>query len=266
MKKAGGAGAVTATASKSKPAEVGSVLVLTLLLTLVILGIGLMAMWMASSATKASSKLMRQREAKTAVSLGMLRARFILLRGLGSANLPGFSAALQGLPCSPRPSDPRARMAAFVPNKGRLLCDNVDTRRPAIALQDVPVVMAPPSKRRDHAVIKVDELAQAQFTAYVRNDDDEYRHCNGVLERGERSDSGHCPRLRLGMSSAQQRALMDEDSRVILRVEGRGRDGLSFAAVEVVLSGSKVVPIRNAYTQANVDAQNSNATSCTPQR
>lgn len=219
------------------PHTAGSVLVLTLLLTLVILGIGLMAMWMASSATKASSKLMRRREAMTAVNTGLQRARIILLRTMGSAGQPGFSAALQGTTCSPVPADQRARMAAFVPNKGRIICDQGDARRPATLLQDVPVI-APTGKTRKHAVVEVDELAQAQFTAYVRNDDDEYRHCNGVLDRGERGDSGHCPKLRAGFSSAEQRTLIDEDSRVILRVEGRGKDGLSFAAVEVVLKGS----------------------------
>lgn len=147
-------------------------------------------------------------------------------------------------------------MAAFVPGKGRIICDRGTAGRPAKLLLNVPVT---PTEAAQH-VVKVTEAARARFTAYVRNDSDEYRHCNGVLDHGERSDSGRCTGLRRGLSSAEQRALIDEDSRVILRIEGRGPDGLSFAAVEVVLSGASTRPLGNAYTQADGDALNSNAT------
>ena len=110
------------------------------------------------------------------------------------------------------------------------------------------------------------DYTNVKFTAWIRNDDDEYRWCNrnpaSKPDHGETSpDSGDCNNSG-GYDPADDviRLLTDEDSRVIVRVEARGRDGLSFAAVEAMVTGRTPVLIQNLYQQAGGSGgQNSNS-------
>ncbi len=51
----------------------------------------------------------------------------------------------------------------------------------------------------------------------------------------------------------------DDDKRVVIRVEATGRDGLSFFAIETVMSQSVVIPVEENYLQQGGSAQNLNS-------
>jgi hypothetical protein len=204
--------------------ERGSVLVLTLMLTLVILGIGLMAMYMSSSTTKVSSNLVRRQEAMQAARAGMAQARAVLLQlvGTGGSTNPNFSPALRGTFCSSgTPPTPAVRIASYIPGKGWPLCQGVSAASPAGPMQNVAVVGGGATTTAFGGT----DYTNVQFTAWIRNDDDEYRWCNRnpvtQPDHGELTpDSGDCNGSG-GYDAADDeiRLLTDEDSRVIVRVE-----------------------------------------------
>lgn len=235
-------------------------LVLTLLLTLVILGIGLMAMYMSSSTTKVSSNLVRRQEAMQAARAGLDQARSVLLQmvGSGGSASPNFSPALRGTNCATPPTDNTARIAAFTAGKGWILCDGNTDGAPGVLFQNRTVVAGGATATAFGAT----NYNNVTFTAWVRNDDDEYRWCDGEKDHNDHSDDGDCDRPKNGANAAdtERRLLTDEDSRIILRVEARGRDGLSFAAIEAVVSGRTPISLLNLYQQSGgAGGQNSNS-------
>ena len=233
--------------------EAGSVLVLTLFLTLVILGIGLMAMWMATSTTKVYGNLLRRQEAMQAARAGLAQARVILLGlgGSGGVSAPNFSPALRGDYCMTPPTDDTARLAAIIPGRGRVLCSGTMASIPGGPLENISVIDSA-SMTASVAVTNSDYPRKVTYTAYVRNDEDEYRWCDAHSDHGEGgADSGDCNQdgTKNDLADKVIRNLRDDDSRIILRVEARGRGGLSFAAVEAVISGRIPIVIRNSYSQ-----------------
>lgn len=195
--------------SQSRPTDAGSVLVLTLMATLVVVGLGLTAIWMGSSGTKVAGNLTRRQEALFAAESGVERARSILVT---SGNLV---AMLNGTGCSATDDDPTGR--------GNVMCDNT------VPLERIPVVEGSTATAG-----QVTQAAQnSTFTIFVRNDDAEYAWCNGVVDPNETADDGDCD----GDGTPETdvwRATNDQDGRVVVRVEGLGADGISYAALEVV--------------------------------
>ncbi len=248
----------------SRRRERGSVLVLTLLLTLVILGIGLMAMYLSSSTTKVSSNLVRRQEAMQAARAGMAQARAVLLQmvGSGGASSPNFSPALEGSNCGgsyPTPTKAN-RVLSFTPGKGWVLCDGNQANAPGTEFRARSVVASGGATATAFGATSYNDVT---FTAWIRNDDDEYRWCDGKQDHGEATTANaDCDRPPNGVNTLdkRRRLLVDEDSRVILRVEARGRDGLSFAAIEAIISGRVPVSLMNLYQQSGgAGGQNANS-------
>lgn len=246
--------------------EKGSILVLTLMLTLVILGVGLMAMWMSSSSTKMSANLVRRGEAIEAAKAGLHQAKNLLVNILQA---PGdYQRVLLGQNCgslTPSGNDVALQEIQANSGKGRLLCMVGFIQTCANAqqcyMQNVPVI-PPNSQTIQQDKFGADDMSLVTFTAYVRNDEDEYRYCNTVREYGEANDNGNCDGTGGVNDQTDQimRELLDVDARIILRVEARGKDGSSFAAIETIISGMSVASISNSMNQkggANGSNQNS---------
>lgn len=81
---------------------------------------------------------------------------------------------------------------------------------------------------------KVRGLSNITYTVYIRNDE------------AEAAD------LTIGLYN-------DEDSRIVVRAEGTGRDGLSFFAIEAIMSKASSLPDEDNYSQLGGSAQNQNS-------
>ena len=81
---------------------------------------------------------------------------------------------------------------------------------------------------------KVRGLNNITYTVYIRND------------AAEAAD------LTIGLYN-------DEDSRIVVRAEGTGRDGLSFFAIEAIMSKASSLPDEDNYSQLGGSAQNQNS-------
>lgn len=219
---------------RSSHDEQGSALVLALLVTFVLLGVGLTALWMGTSSTKIAGNLTRRQEALYAAQSGVERARLVL------SNVVSLSAVLQGGGCTPAQDDPAGR--------GRVLCDG------AMPLEDVRVIAGSST-----AASQLRSSARnASYTVFVRNDSAEWAWCNGQLDSGETSDDGNCDGTG-GPESDLWRATTDNDGRVVLRVEGLATDGISFVAIEVVMSQAPGTVDIPDYSQEGGNSQGSNA-------
>lgn len=218
--------------------EAGSVLVLALLVTLLILGIGLTAMWVSTSGTRISNNLTRRQEALYAAETGLDRGRAILRT---------FTAQWQALlaGCGASMDDPADR--------GMILCD--PTSGTPVALQLTPVIASGSASDTENP-----GMANISYSIFIRNDPFEYQWCNGVVEPGETSDTGDCNGDgSADASDVDLRRFGDMDRRVVLRVEGHGKDGVSQVAVEAVLSAG-VTPVGSpGYAQEDGAASGTNA-------
>jgi Tfp pilus assembly protein PilX len=207
----------------------GSVLVLALLVTLVILGVGLTALFLSSSGMKVSGNLTRRQEALAAAETGIDRASALINATweankdmdwdcfLGSAG--GASGCPTGTSCTPT--------VGYDATKGNVLCDGTDP------LENEPVVETEPFGTTAGATYK----QNLTYTVYVRNDPVEIDSLT-----------------KAGISSPPP-AFNDEDKRVVIRSEGRGRDGLAFFGIEVVLAVTKdVAPSGTGYTEQHLGA------------
>ncbi|MCA9666593.1 MAG: hypothetical protein KC503_13420 [Myxococcales bacterium] len=208
--------------------ERGSVLVLALLVTLLILGIGLSVMWVSSSGNKSSGNVMRRQEALYSAEAGVERARAILNAAADwTALLKGGSPN-----CTPTP-------VAQDPNKGRILCDTTTNT----LMQDIQVIEA----STPTATATANKLANLKYTIWIRNDPiDAAGSATGSSGSGSGSGSG------AGSAGGPE---TDTDFRVIVRAEGKGRDGLSFVALEAVVSRNAYAGAAMRYQQAGINAQ-----------
>jgi hypothetical protein len=239
--------------------ESGSVLVLTLLLTLVILGVGITAMWMSSTSTQVSTNLARRQEAMRAAEAGMQRARAIF-----STTTLTWNDILRGAPCNLNAattpltykSSPSATPEPYT-EVGYLLSDprvigGVCTT--GTILENVPVA---PSTSKIYGDGGVDNSMQfASYTVRVRNDPEEYLYCNKIKDRNDTyfeavADNGDCNNSGAEDDTDRiMRYFTDENSRVVIRVEGRGRGGQGYVVLEATISGSGAFTARNPYTGA----------------
>jgi Tfp pilus assembly protein PilX len=215
--------------SRQNSREHGSVLVLALLVTLVVLGIGLTAMWVSTTGTKVSSNLTRRQEGLYAAETGLGRARSVLRQfpALWNSFLQGCGASMDD-----------------IPNKGAVLCLPGGTPQPLQLEPVIPVGSASASENPD--------MTQVSYTIYVRNDRFEYQHCNGELDAPAESaaDSGDCNGDGTAdAADADMRRFIDQDGRIVVRVEGHGKDGLSQVAIEATVSASAQAPAASGYAQ-----------------
>lgn len=207
----------------------GSVLVLALLVTLLILGVGLTAMWVSSSGTKVSSNLTRRQEALYAAETGLSRARSLLRQ------FPAmWNTFLQG--CGATMDD--------IANKGAVLCL---PGAPPTPLQLEPVIATGSVSEAENP-----DLDRVSYTIYVRNDPFEYQHCNGVRDEPAEpaADSGDCNSDGTAdVADDNMRRFVDQDGRIVVRVEGHGKDGLSQVAVEATVSAGTQATAAPGYAQ-----------------
>lgn len=192
-----------------KKHEHGSVLVLALLVTMLILGIGLTVMWVATTGTKVSSNLTRRQEALYSAETCLARTQKIFVD-----NLTSWQTLLNGNTAETIPNDPTG--------KGNIILD------PAAA--NVPLVNIPVFQNSSIGSDGgIQSLNRVTYTAYARNDSSEWAFCDGVPD-GETLDC-----LGDGNNKDDEwRNLQDRDDRIIIRCEGRGQDGLSLVALEII--------------------------------
>jgi len=191
----------------ARNSESGSVLVLALLLSMFLVSVGIASLWLSSSGTRIAANLTRRQEAMYSAESGVGRAQMVL------GNSGDWPTLLKGTACG-------ATVDAL---KGTVLCDG------ATALVNAPMV-GPSSTTAGEAP----SIPDMRYTIYVRNDTEEYSWCNGVVDPGETADDGDCT----GDGSAESddwRRTEDRDGRVIVRVEGSGRDQISYFGIEATL-------------------------------
>lgn len=223
----------------SRFSDCGSALVLVLLVTLVVVGMGMTALWIGSSGTKISSSLTRRQEALYAAQSGVERARQVL--SLSS----DISTVLAAQSCTATSDDPVVR--------GNILCENT------VPIERIPVIEG----STDTAAAVSAAMCEAQYTVFVRNDD-EWRWCNGVVDDGESSDDANCDG-NPGPENDLWRATNDQNRLLIVRSEGLGGDGLSCAAIEVVAAQRPGQVENPEYSQEGGNARGSNSSTISMQ-
>jgi len=176
--------------------EAGSVLVLALLVTMVILGVGLTAIMLSSSGMKVSGNIARRQEALGAAETGLERALGVLRSFTGDWD-PLLARTNASYPCG-TPSLPAD------PIKGEILCDGAEALENRSVLGNLPPA-GTSGTPQEWQRFKDNQT----YTVYIRNDP-------------------------LDMPAANPPD--DNDRRVVIRAEGRGRDGLSFFAIEAMVS------------------------------
>lgn len=107
--------------------------------------------------------------------------------------------------------------------RGVVLCES-----PTLPLADYPIV-----KWSTKTPLKVAGVKNITYTVFIRNDAAE--------------------------AAATGNLYADLDQRVVVRSEGTGRDGLSFFAIEAVLSQAAATPEEENYSQLGGSAQNQNS-------
>lgn len=206
-----------------KSSEQGSIIVLALLVTLIILGVGLTVLWVSSSGTKITSNITRRQEAIYAAEAGLERAR----RFLDTYNLDWsfltLSVANGGNGCGADAYDSAT--------KGRILCDG------PTPLRDVSVIAGSQISSDGGASQNFAGMSNISYTIYIRNDD---------AEAAANIPLGKDPQF-------------DNDRRVILRIEGLGRDHLSYYALEAVMATPPQALPENYISQHGGNAQNTNS-------
>jgi hypothetical protein len=179
------------------------------MVALLVFGLGMAVLWFSASVTRVMRRPRSLRpEALQAAESGIDRARAVLARSID------WNAALRG--CG----------SAIDPRKGVVLCDDASGK--PVALLEVRLV---DPFRRLNAPPRPGSLERIAFTVFVRNDwaaecdtsetDLSKVDCNGDGKH-DRAD--------------EARARTDHNGRLIVRSEGVARDGLTTAAVEVILS------------------------------
>ena len=111
--------------------------------------------------------------------------------------------------------------------RGRILCDVSLTPASPLAAYLI-------GTGGSTTAAKVRGLGSITYTVYIRND------------AAEAAD------LTIGLYN-------DNDSRMVVRAEGTGRDGLSFFAVEAIMSKASSLPDEDNYSQLGGSAQNQNS-------
>ncbi|MFH1130276.1 MAG: pilus assembly PilX N-terminal domain-containing protein [Pseudomonadota bacterium] len=207
---------------KKSFSERGSVLVLALLVTMLVLGIGLTVMWVATSGTKITGNLTRRQEALYAAEACIERAKTIL------ASTTSFQDELLQDCCNTGDlADTKGRVLQS-PNCGGSAFYNTGLY--------------------DGVAVKPTNWANVTYTSYIRNDPNEWEHCDGIPPPGETSESQDCDDTG-GPETDAWRNTNDLDNRVIVRCEGRGRDGISVVAVEILVGAASEVSGMPCYTQ-----------------
>jgi len=193
---------------RSIDGESGSVLVLAMLVTIVILGVGLTAIMLSSSGMKVSGNIVRRQEALAVADTGIMRG-LTILRANATTDWDCLlgSPSCTSLPCSPT--------IPYDAQKGYVLCDN------ATPLENERLISSVPTNLTGNSAADTSYGENLTYTVYIRNDPTE------IVTRGTAFD--------------------DEDKRVILRSEGRGRDGLSFFGIEAVVTVAQTSMISEAY-------------------
>jgi Tfp pilus assembly protein PilX len=218
-----------------KANEEGSILVLTLLITLLLVTAGLAAMRMAATTTKVAGNYNRQTEAYGAAETGLQRGMAVLRA------ISDWQSLVSGSTCVATKDDPD--------QKGNILCSN------GAPLENFNVVGTGTAT----AGMVSSTTNNIRYTIWVRNDPAEYAWCNGTLDVGEASDDGDCNADGSNNAADELIRQTDNDGRVILRVEGIARDGMSVAAVAAVVSRGGGSTMPNNYTQAGLNSQGSNS-------
>ena len=213
----------------------GSVLILVMLMAVIVTGMGLTGTWLASTATHTSGNQLRRQEALGAAQAGLRQARALLNT---NAN---WGPLLAGSGCVATSDDPARR--------GMVLCDG------ATPLENVPLVPAGSATATSLGL-----NPQHRYTIYVRNDAAEYRWCNGVIDPGETVDTGDCNNDGATNALDAQVRAVDGDRRVVVRVEGHGRDGVSTVAIEAVIGSLSASAKTPRYSQAGVNSEGTNST------
>jgi Tfp pilus assembly protein PilX len=204
-------------------------MVLAMLVTLIILGIGITVMWVSTSGMKVSANLSRRQEALYAAEVGIERGRALLLANTDWTALLKGTACTAGAPLPPPFVDPR----------GRVLCAATDR------LQNIIFVPAPTSGLDDRVGQKM------TYTVWIRNDWN--TECD---TKASKASKVTCAGGKMGDLDDIS---TDNNSRVILRAEGIGRDGLAYVALEAVVSRGVGLAGGQQYTQAGLNAQGSSS-------
>ncbi|MCB9554928.1 MAG: hypothetical protein H6707_02410 [Deltaproteobacteria bacterium] len=192
----------------------GSILLMALLVTLLILGLGLTALWLSSNQTRTSGNITRRHEALYSAEAALARARNYLTN-----NPDQWQAILQG--CDPKGTKD---------GRGVVFCMG------SVPLKNIALLEGQGTSKQVRA-------SQAVYTIYVRNDDAEHAHCDGI------GDNGDCDGDGDNDSADQAIRETDNDGRLVLRAEGRGRDGLSYYGIEQVVSRRSEAKGKSQSTQ-----------------
>jgi Tfp pilus assembly protein PilX len=116
----------------------------------------------------------------------------------------------------------------YTGGKGPVLCDG------ATALYNYSLLQGSST-----TLSKAQLQSKLTYTVFIRNDPEEVQSTLGSASPVSQWD--------------------DQDSRVVVRSEGRGRDGLSFFAVETVISRAAASLADESYSQLGGSAQNRNS-------
>ncbi len=210
--------------------EQGSVMVLAMLVTLVILGIGITVMWVSTSGMKVSTNITRRQEALYAAEVGIERARAMLMANTNWTNL------LKGTSCT-------VALPVFDDYKGLPLCVGTDILRNL----GVTAGYAGPASGAD-------PVAQRMvYSVWIRND--WMVECDDKASKAKSVACGKSGKTKGDLDTINT----DNNGRVIVRSEGLGRDGLSYVAIEAVISRGVEGTLAKSYTQAGINAQGTNS-------
>lgn len=217
--------------------EKGSILVLTLMISMMLLMAGIAVIHMSSTTTKIAGNFNRRTEAFGAAETG-------LQRGISILKLNGdWQALVAATPCTPTLEDTEEPY--------NILCDGV------LPLENVNVI---DPNSATYAEVS-GTSTNIRYTVWIRNDPAEYAWCNGTTEPGEEDDNGDCNDD--GEDNALDEAIRrtDSDGRVMIKAEGRGRDGTSLVKLGSIVSKGATSAMRNQYSQSGLNAAGSSSVS-----
>jgi len=217
----------------SNPNDSGAVLILIVMVSMIIFGFGVTALWQASTSMNSSASSTRRSEALFAAETGLERAR-LALETLGPNK---WYVGLRFSRCGATLDDQSDN------GKGAILCAD-DGSGTLVPLENIPVTpLNATAAADDNPNNPITQLST--YSVWVKNDEEEYRYCDDPTTStdvrlcnqapkhdttGTHQDSG------VVVDTDSERRIYDADHRVDVRVEGLGRDGVSYVAIRAVVS------------------------------
>jgi len=230
------------------------------MVSMIIFGFGVTALWQATTSMNTSASSTRRSEALFSAETGLERAR-LALETLGPNK---WYVGLQYNRCGATLDDQSPG------GKGAVLCAD-DGSGSLVPLENIPVTPINASAAADdNSNNPITQLST--YTVWVKNDEEEYRYCDDPTTSsdvklcnkapdhdisGSHQDSG------VVIDTDAERRIYDADHRVDVRVEGLGRDGVSYVAIRAIVSsvgGGASGFVNEGYSQVGGDSSGNNAT------